>query len=573
MKHIAIPHLLIGALALTVHGRQTAQQSTDKTPSLAKCKPGEGPRQPTPEVKRVGKAKILCDIRSWAGEWQTSYGMMKLHFDDEVFSGNYGPSAHAVYGRFNAKSPCVLQGRWQHTNSQSPGRFTFRMTGPGKFTGNWSSGNADPDVSGIGWHGTRAIAPAVVLPKKITLIQLELEQAKHRARLMAKYRELLNAQITEITALRKKYVKQGDAQKAADAARMLAELRRLTDFKPVLEKKKLFVEAIMDAKPATVDMMLLKPARLKESANKEQGRWARVPNALMGASIYATPPTGANGTADFRVTRGGQVYLALNYDYQGNSGGGWTEERWMPEDFMAAGWAQVRGAQMVAWNNRTYSIFTRKLEKGEQFRLRCNKYEPPYVILLDGGKAAKAEESAPEPSGLFKDPKLEAAVRKALGKPVGDITPRDLASLEKLEASFLGITDITGLEHATNLTSLNLSQNPINDVTPLGGLTMLKRLLLYKNRITDLKPLADLPNVEFVTFWETNVSDLAPLQGWKNLKSIELRLTKVTDYTPLHGLTNLKSLATNRRLISDEQLAMLKKALPNCKIEIEKRGP
>ena len=240
---------------------------------------------------------------------------------------------------------------------------------------------------------------------------------------------------------------------------------------------------------------------------------------------------------------------------------------------MAAGWAQVRGMQMVAWNNRTYSIFTRKAEKGEQFRLRCNKYEPPYVILLDGGKAAKAEESAPEPSGLFKDPKLEAAVRKALGKPVGDITPRDLASLEKLEASFLGITDITGLEHATNLTSLNLSHNPINDVTPLGGLTMLKRLLLYKNRITDLKPLADLPNVEFVTFWETNVSDLTPLKGWKNLKSIELRLTKVTDYTPLHGLTNLKSLATNRRLVSDEQLAMLKQALPNCKIEIEKRGP
>ena len=36
--------------------------------------------------------------------------------------------------------------------------------------------------------------------------------------------------------------------------------------------------------------------------------------------------------------------------------------------------------------------YTRKAEKREQFRLRCNKYELPYVILLDGGKAAKAEE-------------------------------------------------------------------------------------------------------------------------------------------------------------------------------------
>jgi len=180
--------------------------------------------------------------------------------------------------------------------------------------------------------------------------------------------------------------------------------------------------------------------------------------------------------------------------------------------------------------------------------------------------------AAPVAAGLFKDAKLEAAVRKALDKPVGVIAASDLASLEKLEASFLGITDITGLEHATNLTSLNISHNPISDITPLAGLTKLKRLLIYKIRISDLKPLADLTNVEFVTFWETNVSDLTPLKSWKNLQSIELRLTKVTDYTPLHGLTNLKSLATNRRLISDEQLALLKKALPNCKLEIEKRN-
>jgi hypothetical protein len=236
---------------------------------------------------------------------------------------------------------------------------------------------------------------AVATPKKNSLTQLELQQAKHRAKLQAQhqaeYRELLHVQITEIVVLRQKYVKQGDAQKAADAARMLAELRRLTDFKPAQEKKKRFVEAITDAKPATVDMMLLKPVSLQESPDKEQGRWARVPKALVGASIFATPPTGANGIADFKVTKGGHIYLALNYDYQGNSGGGWTEERWMSEDFMVAGWARVRGAQMVAWNNRTYSIFTRRAEKGEQFRLRCNKYEPPYVILLDGGKAAKAE--------------------------------------------------------------------------------------------------------------------------------------------------------------------------------------
>ena len=239
---------------------------------------------------------------------------------------------------------------------------------------------------------------AIAAPKH-PLTKLELQQAKERAEMLATHhaelQQLLKRQIAAVTKLRQKYLKAGDAQSAAAAAKVLAELRRNTDFQPAQAKKKLFVEAIVDAKPAAVKMMLLKPTRLVEAEsvekaeNTEKGRWARVPNALLGASIYATPRTGANGIADFTVTKTGQIYLALNYDYQGNGSGGWTEERWMAADFMAAGWAQVRDAQMVAWNNRTYSVFTRKVEKGEKFRLRCNKYEPPFVIILDGGKAAR----------------------------------------------------------------------------------------------------------------------------------------------------------------------------------------
>jgi hypothetical protein len=407
MKHIAIFHLLLTALALTALGDP----------------PGEGGPKP---VTRANAEKIHCDIRSWAGVWQTNWGVMKLRFDDGSFSGNYGPSQHAVSGRFDSKSPCVLRGIWRHTKSTATGRFTFRITAPKTFKGNWSSGDADPDVAGSSWTGTRLAAPVVALPKNISFAQLKLEQAKLRARLNSEYhkafREILNAQIAEVTALRRKYSQQRDNQKAAAATQMLAELRRLLD---------------------------------------------------------SLPP----------------------------------EEKRMPP-----------------------------------------------------------EEPEPDAPGLIKDSKLEAALRKALGKPQGVITASDLASLKKLKASFLGITDISGLEHATNLTHLDLSHNPISDITPLAGLTNLKRLLLYKIRISNLKPLADLTNVEFVTFWETNVSDLSPLKSWKKLKSIELRLTKVTDYSPLHGLPQLKSLATNRRLISDEQLAMLKKALPNCKLEIEKRN-
>lgn len=48
---------------------------------------------------------------------------------------------------------------------------------------------------------------------------------------------------------------------------------------------------------------------------------------------------------------------------------------------------------------------------------------------------------------------------------------------------------MTGLEHATNLTELNLTSNRIVDITLLTGLTKLTRLFLGGNNISDIEPL------------------------------------------------------------------------------------
>ncbi|MCL0068011.1 stalk domain-containing protein, partial [Peptococcaceae bacterium] len=63
----------------------------------------------------------------------------------------------------------------------------------------------------------------------------------------------------------------------------------------------------------------------------------------------------------------------------------------------------------------------------------------------------------------FLDANLEAAIRDALRKPTGDITKEDMAKLTKLKAWKRGITDLSGLEYAVNLTSLYLKHNQITD--------------------------------------------------------------------------------------------------------------
>ena len=60
---------------------------------------------------------------------------------------------------------------------------------------------------------------------------------------------------------------------------------------------------------------------------------------------------------------------------------------------------------------------------------------------------------------VFPDKDLEAAVRKTLERPKGPLTRGHLKRMKELEVGDKAIENLTGLEHAVNLTSLNLDKN------------------------------------------------------------------------------------------------------------------
>ena len=70
---------------------------------------------------------------------------------------------------------------------------------------------------------------------------------------------------------------------------------------------------------------------------------------------------------------------------------------------------------------------------------------------------------------IIADSNLETAIREALNKTSDPITIADLQSLEALVAEQKGITNLSGLEHCTNLRLLNLAGNNISDIGILGG--------------------------------------------------------------------------------------------------------
>ena len=144
---------------------------------------------------------------------------------------------------------------------------------------------------------------------------------------------------------------------------------------------------------------------------------------------------------------------------------------------------------------------------------------------------------------IIPDANLRAAIAEALGKTPGDtITVAEMATLERLYANGMGISDLTGLEFATNLTVLGIRDNPISDLSLIAGLTKMQELYFQHTQVADLSPLASLHNLEVINASQTRISSLAPLAGLTKLEKLDTVHSDISDLSPLAGLTNLTRL-------------------------------
>lgn len=172
-----------------------------------------------------------------------------------------------------------------------------------------------------------------------------------------------------------------------------------------------------------------------------------------------------------------------------------------------------------------------------------------WFFFLKGGDTTVSEEPIRPPTAQEKKKSqetVEAAIRNAINKPKGALTPRDLKKIEELE----------------------LWDSSIYDLAALARLEKLKKLDLAGNNINELMPLAKLKNIENLALDRNQVTNLSALSGLTKLNSLGLENNRITDLTPLAQLKQLKSLQlkNNPRLTKD-QVQKLQQALPDCKID------
>ena len=133
-----------------------------------------------------------------------------------------------------------------------------------------------------------------------------------------------------------------------------------------------------------------------------------------------------------------------------------------------------------------------------------------------------------------------------------DLSPlSSLTNLTSLELSFTGLTDVSALAHLTSLTTLWLRHNLISDISPLANLTNLEGLDLRDNFTSDISPLANLTNLKWLNLRDNFTLDISPLANLTNLEGLDFISNNISDVSALVGLTRLEWLNLTSNNISD----------------------
>ena len=163
--------------------------------------------------------------------------------------------------------------------------------------------------------------------------------------------------------------------------------------------------------------------------------------------------------------------------------------------------------------------------------------------------------AGPNDAVSIPDAALRAVIETKLGKSSGaTITESEMNGMTgSLKPNYVFVNDLTGLEHATGITELRISNNrgEITDLSPLEDLTQLKILSIanYKTSrdpptaLSDISPVTKLTNLEELRLDHSSIVDISPLAGLTKLKTLDLERNSIVDTSSLAKLTALTILS------------------------------
>ncbi|SEN36926.1 Leucine Rich repeat-containing protein [Mesobacillus persicus] len=146
---------------------------------------------------------------------------------------------------------------------------------------------------------------------------------------------------------------------------------------------------------------------------------------------------------------------------------------------------------------------------------------------------------------IIKDEGLESNIRSAINKRDGELRPSDLEGLTELSLRNRGVTDLSGIEYATNLKKLDLGYTNIESLEPLTKLPNLFELDLMYSGLKDITELSNIKSLKSLNLRDNLIENADLLKDLQELEELNLKMNYVTDIQFLTSLPNLKKVNLN----------------------------
>jgi predicted phosphodiesterase len=175
--------------------------------------------------------------------------------------------------------------------------------------------------------------------------------------------------------------------------------------------------------------------------------------------------------------------------------------------------------------------------------LDCFAYCRFIPIILNNNPSIAISYDEPMPGWCdcnvvyFADANLKSAVETELGISEPNVT--DMLALTSLDANTKWISDLTGLEYASNLTVLNLYDNLLNSISQVSGLSDLTELEMSENQIMDVSPLASLNGLSILRLQRNGISDISPIAQLSELTELNLPWNYLSEMSSLSQMDSL----------------------------------
>ena len=225
---------------------------------------------------------------------------------------------------------------------------------------------------------------------------------------------------------------------------------------------------------------------------------------------------------------------AIRFRFEVTDSDGLHQVQLLTRDFAwdGGGYLAVIGCKRLTGTNSTVEFVTTEL---------ISRNSSVWLWLIDVHGNFSWSESFPiDITSLLPPPEVVSIPDANLAAAVrGTPTTHTMLNLTRLDASNSQVTDLTGLEHATNLRVLTLNNNSISDISLVAGLTKLEWLWLNNTSIVDISAVSGLTKLESLWLNNTSIVDISAVSGLTNLISLHLNNTSIVDISSVAGLTNL----------------------------------